>query len=733
LIAYASSLDAGTNRFTAELISKSEHSTNITRVMWHPSGEQVTYLRPRGASRDTTNVLCAYDIALGREMVLFAPPPATNGARLSLSNYQWSPGGDAILVEDYRDLWLVSIPQGEPRRITDDSEAEEFPTFSPDGQRVAFVKTNNLFVVEVKSGRQKQLTADGTELVLNGKLDWVYGEEFSHVVTSARAYEWSPDGRRIAFLRLDEHPIPTYPITDFLKAHPTVRSQRYPKAGDTNPVPRMCCVDVTKARSHVVIMPAATNTEYIVPEFSWAPDSMNVAVTTLNRGQNERSVLLWETSGRRAPQLLLREMDSAWINPFDPPLFPKPARSRKSPASASSEAVVPFIWLSERDGWLHAYRYDLDGAPPRQVTRGAWQIEPNFSLSSWNDHAVDVDFQNGWIYFSASNPDPRERHLWRARLDGTALERLSHEPGTHAQRLSPDGRHLLETFSSVKQPMAIRVLRADGTLVVTLDQRSDRWREFAAATTEFHEIAGPDNTKLYAQLTKPPDFDSARRYPVIVYVYGGPQAQVVRNHWPAISPRLQLLAQEGFLIWSLDNRGSSGRGHEWEKTVFRRLGTNELSDQLAGIAYLKTLPFVDTNRFGIFGWSYGGYMTLYALTHAPDVFKCGVAGAPVTDWKFYDTIYTERYMRTPAENPAGYRTSSPLAAASRSKGKVLLIHGTADDNVHMQNTMNFVDALIKANRPYELEIQPGQMHGFGGEAANRFLSEQILEFFKRNL
>jgi dipeptidyl-peptidase-4 len=737
------SAHAGTNLFTAEIISKSEPSTNISRVFWHPSGRQVTYLRPRGDGTRSTNILCAYDVYDGKEAVLFEPPAGTNHARLSLSSYQWSPRGDSILVSGDRDLWLVPIPQGSPRRLTHAEGAEEVPDFSPDGDRIAFVRSNNLFALELATGKEKQLTFDGGESISNGRLDWVYGEEFSHVVHSGRAYQWSPDGSRLAFLQLDERPVPQYPLTDFLRTRPAVRCQRYPKAGDTNPIASARCVDVTRARPRVLSMPLSTNVEYVVPEFSWTPDSRSVAVMTLNRGQNELEVFLWDGTGRGQPSLLLQETDSAWLNVFDAPLFlarspaeagetslRKETPGRASRSSGSRKAVTPFVWLSERDGWLHAYRYD-ERLSPRQLTRGDWQIEAS-SLPSWSEQAVETDPDNRWIYFSATHPDPRERHVYRARLDGSGLERLTREPGTHYQKLSPDGRHMLETFSAIDQPPLTRVLRCDGTVMATLERRSDRWKDFATASFEFHEVSGTE-AKFDAQLIKPADFDPSKKYPVIVYVYGGPHAQVVRNHWPAVQPGLQLLAQAGFLIWSLDNRGSWGRGHDWEKRIFRNLGTNELADQLAGIAYLKTLPFVDTNRFGIYGWSYGGYMTLYALTHAPDVFKCGVAGAPVTDWKFYDTIYTERYMRTPQENPAGYKTSSPLAAASRLKARVLLIHGTSDDNVHLQNTMNFLEALTKANRPYELQIQPGQMHGFSGEAANRFLNEKIIEFFIRNL
>jgi len=740
LSANGANLSAGTNRFSAGTISRSEPSTNITRALWHPSGRQVTYLRPFGNAKHTTNALCAYDIASGRETILYVPPSGTNQPALSLSSYQWSPRGDVILVTGDDDLWLIPVPVGPARRLTHDKEPEELSAFSPDGARIAFVRGNNLFVIDTSSGRSRQLTFDGSDTILNGTLDWVYEEEFSSVTGSARSYEWSPDGKRLVFLRLDQQRVPEHPITDFLRTHPTVKRQRYPKAGDSNSIPSIHVVDVTASKPRARMMPLDLSAEYVVPEFSWTPDSRGVAVMTLNRAQNELSVFVWEPSARKPPRLLFQEKTTAWLNIFDPPRFlDKVSDDASSPdvggsAARSTRAPPewPFLWLSERDGWLHCHLFNADATPRRQLTRGAWQIEPNLPFHE-TSRPFEIDPDRRWLYFSSTEPDPRERHIYRARLDGSGLERLTHEPGTHFQKLSPDGRHLLESFSSVDHPPALRLLRNDGTLLATLDQREDRWKDFATARAEFHEVIAPDGAKLYAKLIKPAGFDPARKYPLIVDVYGGPHAQVVRNQWPATSSRQQLLAQEGFLIWSLDNRGSWGRGRAWETAVFKNLGTNELADQLAGVAYLKTLPFVDASRLAISGWSYGGYMTLYALTHAPDVFKCGVAGAPVTDWKFYDTIYTERYMRTPKENPIGYKTSSPLAAADKLKAKLLIIHGTADDNVHLHNTMNFIDALIKAGRPYELQIQPGQMHGFGGESANQFLNEQIVDFFKRNL
>jgi dipeptidyl-peptidase 4 len=344
-----------------------------------------------------------------------------------------------------------------------------------------------------------------------------------------------------------------------------------------------------------------------------------------------------------------------------------------------------------------------------------------------------VDESGGFVYFTSTDPDPRERQIYRVSTETGRMERLSKEPGTHGLELSPSGKYLVDNFSNLNTPPKVRLLKSDGTLVTTLQRAPDRFADYALGTTEFVTLKAADGATLYARLVKPPDFDPAKKYPVIIDVYGGPQIQLVHNAWGVTDSEDQLFAEQGYIIWSLDNRGSWGRGHAWETVIFEHLGQREMADQLAGVNYLKSLPYVDPKRIGVHGWSYGGYMTLELLTHAPDVFKCGAAGGPVTAWKFYDSIYTERYMRTPQQNPAGYQDSSPLNYAGNIKAKLLLIHGVDDDNVHLQNTLNFVEALVKAKVPFELYLQPGEKHGFARESSRSYLAQRELDFFRANL
>jgi dipeptidyl-peptidase-4 len=696
---------AAKQSLTSELVTQGDQvvAPSIRRIAWRPGHEQVSYVRD-----DSGDALWLYDVESGKARRLNTP------ATVNPATYLWSSDGNKILFQGSNDLWVFHAKTGETKRLTHDTEKEEEPTFSPAGHAVAFVKQNDIFTVSLETGETKQLTRNGSEWVYNGTLDWVYKEELADRATG-RSYEWSPDGKEIAYLKLDDLHVPRYPLINFLGRHVELNIQRFPQPGDSNP----------KASLHVVpaegglirtwdSRSSSSPVEYFAPRFNWTPDSKSVCFLTLNRDQTEEVVHLWNVeSGTN--QTLLEEHDKYWINSLNPPHFLSGGR---------------FLWLSERDGWMHLYLYNMDGKLQEKLTSGDWMIDrPLFSDLPMFQLAGD----SGWVYFLSTEPDARQRQIYRVRLDGTGLEKISKLSGTHVFHLSPDGRYYVDKFSDFKTPPRTRLYKSDGEQVAVLDNPVNHLDDYQFGATEFVTLAAPSGVKLQARMVKPPDFDPHKKYPVIVKVYGGPEVQRVRNQWGVTSLEDQLFAEHGYLLWILDNRGSWGRGHAWESTIFEHMGRQELKDQLVGVDYLKSLPYVDSSRMGIRGWSYGGYMTLYTLTHAPDVFKCGAAGGPVTDWKFYDSIYTERYMRTADVNPGGYQGSSPLEAAGNLTANLLLMHGVDDDNVHLQNTINFIEALVRDGKQYQLYLQPGEKHGFGGYTARLYLLKRLLKFFDENL
>jgi dipeptidyl-peptidase-4 len=694
-----------------------------TRLTWHPDGKRVTFLRPAGELMD----LHAFDVAKGQESRLLLGAkvlvPGEKPKPLPLAPFSWLPDGQTLLVPADGDLFLVDVRTGSVRPLVKTAETEEHAEASPDGRRVAFVRKGDLYVAEIATGRETRLTSSGSDTVLNGRLDWVYEEELSD--RNGKAFAWAPDSRALAYLQLDQSRVPTFPIVDFLPVRNEVEWERYPTSGAPNSIVRLCVVSLeadgsTGPERRLSFEP---NDMYVAPLLSWTPDSRNVAFQYLNRGQNELELRLLPVPGSPrdalgTPRTVLTERSRTWVNLLGAPRFLRDGKR--------------FLWLSERDGFAHAYLCDTAGSC-HAVTRGPWMVDSRVSFTGSTPSLV-VDDRTGFLYFTATEKDPRERHLYRTRLDGTGWARLTHEDGTHRVVVAPDGRYYADTWSDVKTPPRVWVASQDGTKRWMLEENANPpILGFERGTVEFVDVAARDGTILHAFLLKPADFDPTRKYPVIVSIYGGPEAQMVANAWEHVSPLEQLLASRGFLVWALDNRGSAARGVAFESAIHRALGRVELEDQLAGIEHLKSLPYVDPARIGITGWSYGGYMTLYALTHAPDTFKSGVAGAPVTDWKHYDTIYTERYMGTPEDNPGGYETSSPLARAADLKADVLLIHGSSDDNVHLANTMSFVAALIKAGRPYTLLVHPRQLHGFRAREDRLARDREILAHFERTL
>jgi len=695
----------GKKPVTLEALAAYRPPAGMGAPVWSPAGKQFVYTQD--------GKVWLYDIASRgkRELVALAglegaatkmTEPVEFGwqnRRVEEQAVQWLPSGRELLISAGGDLFLVPIAGGRWTQLTATAEAEHDPKVSPDGRRVSFRRGPNLYTMDLASRRVSPLTSDGSVTRLNGELDWVYPEELA----LGTAYWWSPDSKSIAYLQFDVSREPLYPQVDLAGPKAVFEPQRYPQAGDPNAEVKLGVVPATGGRTRWMKLGPE---DALLARCIWLPDSSGIAVERLNRIQN-RLDLLVANARTGAVRTVLTETDPHWINLHDGLTFLK----------AGSE----FLWPSDRDGFTHLYRYSIDGRQLAQLTRGEWEVT----------EVAGVDAE-GRIYYVSSEASPLERQLYRVDSNGEGQQRLSAAAGTHGISMSPDAATYVDSFSSLTEPPRRTLHRADGTESAVL-REPDRspLEEYDIRPVEIVPVKASDGALLYARLVRPAGMVPGKQYPAIVLVYGGPGAQTVANRWYGSLTMEQVLAQRGFAVWSLDGRGSSGRGHKWETAVLRNFGAKELEDQKEGVRSLLSLGFVDSKRIGIEGWSYGGFMTLYAMLHAPEVFACGLAGAPVTNWRNYDTIYTERYMGLPAENAEAYRRASPVNAAANLKGRLLIVHTLEDDNVLFQNTVQMATALERADKPFELKVYPEKTHGvaqFGQD-----LNELLVSFFEKNL
>ncbi len=714
-------------------------------VAWSPDGKWLSFLQTTGSGANAKIDLYAVDPARPsdpprvlvdsdklRELLPASrrrDTQATGLGRLAAQQYQWGPSGKAILfISDDNLYWyeletqtgrrlLAERPAGETREIKD-------ARISPDAKWVAFVRNHDIWLAELASGRELQITRGGSEELRHGELDWVYPEELS----IREAYWWSPDSTQIAFLEMDERPVTKYPVVNFLTTTGEIEWERYPKTGDANPVVRVGVVGIPPG-GEVFLTPrwmdTGSDASVYLARVAWLPDGKKVAIERLNRGQNRLDLLLADAS-TGGSRVLLREEDPHWINLADDLYFFRGANR--------------FLWSSELNripgaphpntgGFRHLYLYDLDGKLLKQLTHGEWEVT---SVNS-------VDEGRGHVYFTATEASVRERHVYRVSLETGDTTRLTTDAGTHSASFSPDSKFYVDSFSTALAPPVQYIQRADAPHGLAAARRLAGGASPALETArlqppEWLTVPAGDGALLQAMMIRPANFDPAKKYPAIVALYGGPGAQLVLDAWGGTTFLFhQILAQKGYIVFTLDNRGSSGRGHTFETPLDHRFGQIELADQLAGVAWLKRQPYVDPARIGIRGWSYGGFMTLTAMFRAADVFKAGFAGAPVTDWRQYDTIYTERYMGTPQENPEGYKDSSPVNHVAGLRGKLLIAAGTGDDNVHFANTAELSEALINAGRYAEVQLYPGRGHGITDQPAQLHLFRRVLQFFLDNL
>jgi dipeptidyl-peptidase-4 len=621
----------------------------------------------------------------------------------------FSPRHDAFLTSLDGDLFYYDIQKSTAVRLTQSRGIKQEAVFSPDGRQVAFYSGGNLFVTSIASPAARPLTTDGSADVLNGRLDWLYSEEL-YGRGNYRAFWWSPDSTQIAFLRFDETPVPTYPLLEDIDYHAHVETFRYPKAGDPNP--RVKLGVVPAAGGVIRWVDTSKYSDFLIVNVGWTPDGKTVAYQVQDRKQTWLDFNLADrVSGQTST--LFRESGKPWVERWDD--------SSSDPLWLQDGS---FLWLSERSGFRHLYHYTSAGKLLGQITSGSWEVR----------RMARVDERSGWIYFAGTTRTVLAEDLYRIKFDGTALQPLTSDGGSHYSLLNPSCTLFLDARSDAWTPPQARLHRADGSELRSVEANPvPALAEFRLSKPEFLRVPTRDGFQMEAMMIKPPDFDPSKKYPVYQHTYGGPHHQTVVNAWGYSQYMYQqLLAQHGIIVWICDNRTASGKGLVSVQGLYRNFGQQELRDMEDCAAWLKQQPYVDGSRIGIEGYSFGGYLAAYAMTH-PSSFSMGIAGGSVTDWRDYDTVYTERYMGLPQENPDGYIKSSPRFSAADLHGALLLTHDTGDDNVHPQNTMQFALELQKAGKLFQMMLYPTPGHGVSELALLRHEREVMLDFTIRAL
>jgi dipeptidyl-peptidase-4 len=690
---------------------------------WAPNGKQLTFIqRDDNGERGTIfavdlETATQSELISAEKLAQLSPPTSQlreerardNRARYGVAAYHWSPDGQHILFDALGQLWYYSLASRTAIHLTSSTEPVSNPQFSPDGKSVAFVRNHNLFVHKMSDSFDRQLTKDGDDKILNGEVTWLYAEELE--VRSN--YFWSPDGRRILYLQSDQTNIPTYPLTDWMETHPPTEMMRYPKAGDPNPAVRLGVIDSNGGRTKWIQL--TKDADVYIPRVGWvAPDIAYAMV--LDRAQTQLDLYFIDVrSGNSIKMLTEKSEPFLELDDFFQ-ILPGTAR---------------FVWPSWRDGHRHLYLYSYNQQQPlsrtaelvNQITRGEWEVT-----------GVEyVDEPAKTLYFTGNKDDARREQLYRVSLEGGAITRVNKTEEMHAVKFAPSGRHYVDTHSSITAPTMVSLCTNDGTC-------RDLWRsrsveDLNLAKPQWVDFTAEDGTVLHGVLLLPTSgpMEANGKFPIIMNPYGGPHGQEVVDKWNAISLFDQLLARRGFAILKVDNRGMGNRGKKFADAVYKNLGEIELKDQLAALKQVgEKFPQIDASRAGFWGGSYGGFMTLYAMTHS-DAFAAGVSVSPVTDWRLYDSAYTERYMGMPQQNEDAYKKSAPLNSAQNLHGALLEVHGTGDDNVHMQNTIQMVQALITAGKQFRLMLYPRKTHALSGGDTKVHLYRMIQEHFESNL
>ena len=671
-------------------------------------------------SRMESNVIKSYDLTTGnfKENILDgAGLKDQNGFGGTMSSYTFSDDESRILIKSeseaiYRrsSKAFFHVYDRKSKQLTSvyNDDKISHASFSPDGKKVAYVWENNLYYFDIASKVTLPITTDGEKnKIINGMCDWVYEEEFGFT----KAFEWSPDGQGIAYIRFDESEVKEFTMTWYNDdMYPEYDTFKYPKVGEAN---AKVSVSIYNLKSEKSVDASLGNLDDMyIPRIKWTTSENRLCVFKMNRLQNNLQLHQVDaTTG--LSKLMLEENNKYFIDISDDLTF--------------LENGKEFVWSSEADGYNHMYLYNMSGKLQKQLTKG------NFDVTSF----YGVDEKNGKIYYQAAQKSPMERQIYSTSLKGNNQSTVAMSAGTNRAQFSGTFDYYVNTHSTINEPATYTVYDRNNKKIRVIEDNSDlkfKQKEYGANKIDFMTIPASEGVELNAYILKPTDFKENRKYPVFVTIYGGPNSQTVTDSWKGNNYWwYQMLANEGYIVVSIDNRGTGARGEEFRKMTYQELGKYETIDQINAAKYLAGLDYVDGSRIGIFGWSYGGFMSSNCILKGSDVFKAAIAVAPVTNWKWYDTIYTERYMRTEKENPNGYHDNSPIYFADQLKGSYLLVHGMADDNVHFQHTAEMAKALIKANKQFDTYFYPNRNHGIYGDNARIHLYTKMSNFIYKNL
>lgn len=719
---------------TIERIFSSPSLNGVTpkSLKFSPDGSRVTYLQ--GKSDDLNRYdLWEYNLASKENRLLVDSQALFSGTEVlsdeekarrerqriygfGIMEYKFSSDGSALLFPLNGDVYYYHLATKAAKRLTETAAFETDIKFSPKGNYVSFIRDQNVFVLHIESGKEVQLTKDGgSNNIKNGMSEFVAQEEMDRMT----GYWWSPNEKHIAFLRVDESPVKTVIRNEIYAENIELIEQRYPATGTKNVIIELAVTDIKGKKTRFIDLEQASGDnkhDFYLPRVKWLPDSKKLSYQWQSRDQKTLKLKAYNLKKRKQKTLLTEHSDH-WLNLHNDLYFLSDNKT--------------FIWASERDGFKHLYHFSNQGKLISQLTKGNWVV----------DQIEHIDEEKGVIYFTGRADTPLERHLYRVPLSGKSPEhvaRVTKRNGFHSINFSKDSKTYIDSFSNISTPKQVSLHQADGQHITWLEQNSiDEQHPISPYYNEliapkFGNITSNDGkATLYYKLYKPKNMVPGKKYPVIVKVYGGPHAQTVKNSWQG-ADMTQYMLQQGYIVFQLDNRGSNYRGTDFEFPIYEKLGQVEVEDQISGVQYLHSLPFVDKERIGIFGHSYGGYMALMTLFKASDYFKAGVSGAPVTDWLLYDTHYTERYLSHPEINAAGYEASSVFPYVSGLKSPLMVYHGMADDNVLFTNTTKLMKTLQDENKQFELMTYPGSKHSMRGKKVKVHLNNTIMSFFDRH-